>query len=52
VNGQHLPEHNATGPNFEQSWNLLSPLSHDPENARLLALYGFEEPQKKEQYAY
>lgn len=52
VNGKHLPEHIAAGPNFEQSWDLLSPFSHDPENTRLLALYGFEEPQKKEWYAY
>ncbi len=52
VNGKHLPEHIEGGSNFDMSWHLLSPLSHNPENSRLLTLYGFGEPQNKEQYYY
>jgi len=52
VNGKHLPEHIAAGPNFEQSWNLLSPLSHNPENEQLLKLYGFKDLREKEHYYY
>jgi len=52
INGKHLPEYAENTSNFSQSWDLLSSLSHNPENTRLLAFYGFEEPQKKESYYY
>lgn len=37
---------------FEDGWRAFSPFTHHPDNARLLAAYGFESPKSKGYYDY
>lgn len=50
ISGEYLPE--TVGQLFEDSWRVLSPLSHNKTNERLLRSFGLELPREKYHYEY
>lgn len=51
VETAHLPQYSG-GPKFDLGWEILSPMSHNPDNERLLKFHGFPELREKSYYDY